>query len=50
MEYRSKQRIRKRRIADGQKTLKELFNSREISHQGNANQNYSVIHQSEWLR
>ena len=36
MWYRDNQRILNRRISNGQKTLKEIFNI--LSHQGNANQ------------
>ena len=42
MGYRSKQRILNRRISNGQKTPKEMFNI--FSHQGNINQTNSEIH------
>jgi hypothetical protein len=47
MGYRAKQRILKRGISNGQE-LKEMF--KVFSHQGNANQNDSILHPSEWLR
>ena len=37
MGYRTKQRVLNKRISNGQKTLKEMFNT--LSHQGNENQN-----------
>ena len=54
MRFRTKQRILNRRVSNGQKTLKEMYNS--LSHRGNANKNESeipsdtILHQSEWLR
>jgi hypothetical protein len=50
MEYRTKQRILNKEIANGHKTLKEMF--KVLSQPGNTNQNnsedLSYTHQNGW--